>query len=292
MDTLVEVLLQAQDEGEAQDAVDRALSWFVEVERVCSRFDPESELARACAVVGRWTPVSTLLAETVGFALQMAEASGGAFDPTIGYDQVDLGFTREYRTGARYAPAPPPARLRGDWRDVKVDPAAPALKMERPALLDLGGVAKGLALDLAARELDSAGRFAIDAGGDVRFGSGPGSKAWRIGVAHPLQPQAIIAAFDLSDAAVCSSGTYERTNPDGRHHLLDARTKMPPPALAGMTVIAPTAMLADAASTAAAALGPYEGISWLRRQALDGFAITTEMEVIATSDWVFDAVSA
>jgi thiamine biosynthesis lipoprotein len=85
MDTVVTAtVVSARAEVEVEQALERALAWFGVVERACSRFDPGSELVRLCRRPGVAVPVGPLLFEALGLALQVAEASGGAFDPTIG----------------------------------------------------------------------------------------------------------------------------------------------------------------------------------------------------------------
>ena len=85
----------------------------------------------------------------------------------------------------------------------------------------------------------------------------------------------------MSDAAVCTSGDYERTVPaadGGGHHILDPRSGASPDAVASVTVVAPTAMAADALATAAFVLGPREGLRLLERQGVEGLILTPALE--------------
>jgi len=150
--------------------------------------------------------------------------------------------------------------------------------LRRPLTLDLGAVVKGLAVDLAARELQPFRDFAIDAGGDLYLGGyNERGAPWRVGIRHPRNPGELIGTVDVSDRAVCTSGDYERTSPDGRHHILDPRTGVPATSVASATVVASGAMLADALATAAFVLGPREGIALLDRLGLDGVIVTPEL---------------
>src|SRR5690349_5525502 len=79
--------------------VERALEWFRQIERRCSRFEPQSELMQLAAQIGVAVPVSTMLYEAVQFALAVAEETGGAFDPTVGRQMEAAGFNREYLRG-------------------------------------------------------------------------------------------------------------------------------------------------------------------------------------------------
>src|SRR5262245_42330262 len=123
MDTLIAIeVVRAPALPAAEAAVERALAWFRRVEEACSRFDPHSELRRLVGRVGEPTPVSELLYEALAFALAVARASGGAFDPTIGHRLERLGFDRNYRTGEAVASPVDPA-ARPSYRDVRLDPA-------------------------------------------------------------------------------------------------------------------------------------------------------------------------
>lgn len=167
MDTLVtiQVVDGPQETGSAA-AIERAFDWFRRVEAACSRFDPRSEVMRLLERVGEPTPASDILYEAVALAIAVALASDGAFDPTIGHTLERRGFDRHYRTGATIATPIAPA-TRPTYRDVRLDPARRTIALRQPLILDLGAVAKGLAVDLAARELAPFGDYAIDAGGDL-----------------------------------------------------------------------------------------------------------------------------
>jgi thiamine biosynthesis lipoprotein len=208
-----------------------------------------------------------------------AEESGGAFDPTVGHRMAARGFNREHRTGEMVRTAVTPD---GDvsYRDVQLDPDRQTITLRRPLTLDLGAVAKGLAVDMAARELAPFGDFAIDAGGDLYLG---GSNArgvpWSVGIRHPRRDGELVDCLRVSNQAVCTSGDYERPAPaGGGHHILDPRTGASPRAVASATVVASGAMLADALATAAFVLGPEEGIQLLNRMGVDGLIVTPELE--------------
>lgn len=268
------------DRAERADAVGRAVAWFDAVERACSRFDPSSDLMQLCARPGVPVAVSALLFEAIQFAVAVAAESGGAYDPTVGAAMAGRGFDRAHRTGGRVAA--PEADPAASWRDVIVDVKARTVTLARPLVLDLGALAKGLAIDLAARELQPLEDFVIDAGGDL-FVSGHNAdgEPWRVGVRHPRVSGNVIETLAVSGAAVCTSGDYERQNALG-HHLLDARTGLPAAVVASTTVVAPLAMVADALSTAAFVLGPADGTTLLDRHGAEGIWYTSALERFAT----------
>jgi len=254
MGTVVTIQIVGHDaspaeERERAEYVRRAFEWFTRVEQRCSRFDPTSELRRLCDGVGQVVEVSDILFETTRFALALAKETGGAFDPTLGaYDSVIL------------------------------DADARTLTLERPVTIDLGAVAKGFAVDMAARELAPLGNFAIDAGGDLYLaGTNMDGAPWSVGIRHPRTEGELLTTIAVTDTAVCTSGDYERGQ-----HILDARRNAPAQGIASVTTIAPLAMVADALGTAAFVLGVERGIELLERHGVEGLIVTTELEEFRT----------
>ena len=266
---------------QADAAVDRAFGWFHEIETRCTRFNPTSELMQLTAQPGVPVQASAILYEAVKFALLVAEESGGAFDPAVGHRMEARGFNRDHRTGSvietgiqtGITPA-------GDvsYRDIDLDPGERTITLLRPLILDLGAVAKGLAVDTAAHELEPFRDFAIDAGGDLYMGGfNPQGTAWSVGIRHPRRDRELIDSLRVSNQAVCTSGDYERP-----HHLVDPRTGTTCHSVASATVVAGSAMLADAMATAAFVLGPAEGIAFLNRMGVEGLILTPELERFET----------
>ena len=254
-------------------AFDRAFGWFHEIEARCTRFSEGSELMQLTAQPGVPVAASAILYEAVRFALLVAEETGGAFDPAIGHRMHSRGFNREHRTG-EIAPAPLTESGAASYRDIHLDPDRRTITLARPLTLDLGAVAKGLAVDMAARELAPFRDFAIDAGGDLYLGGcNPQGAPWSVGIRHPRRDDELIQSLQVSDKAVCTSGDYERRTPAG-HHILDPRTGQPAPSVASATVVASGAMLADALATAVFVLGPADGIELLNRMGVEGLIVT------------------
>ncbi len=263
---------------EADAAIERALGWFYEIEERCSRFSPDSELVMLTSRPGVAMTASAILYEAVRFALMVAEETRGAFDPTVGHRMAARGFNRHHRTGKMVAIAGTPDDD-VSYRDVELDPDRRTITLRRPLTLDLGAVAKGLAVDTASRELAPFRDFAIDAGGDLYLGgSNEEGEAWSIGIRHPRNERELIARLRVSDQAVCTSGDYERRAGGSEHHILDPRTGMSPQAVASATVVANGAMLADALATAAFVLGPQDGIQLLDRLGVQGLIVSPELQ--------------
>lgn len=273
----------APEAAQREKAAERAFEWFGRVEECCTRFEAQSEAMRLASQAGLPVRVSTLLYEAVQFALAVAQESEGAFDPTVGYAMETRGFNREHRSGKRIQTAID-STISASYRDVRLDPHNRTITLLRPLILDLGAVAKGLAVDLAARELQRFQNFAIDAGGDLYLGgSNPDGEPWSIGIRHPRLENELIGSLRVSNCAVCTSGDYERrSSTDNSHHILDPCKGSSADGVASVTVVASNAMLADALATAAFVLGPAEGIRLFDRLSVDGLIITPQLERYAT----------
>ena len=263
-----------------EEAVERAFEWFRQVERACTRFETDSEVMRFLDHVGEPIAVSSILFECVQFALVVAEESGGAFDPTVGCAMETRGFNKHYRTGRSVHTGLTPDDS-VSYRDVQLNPDRRTITLLRPLILDLGAVAKGLAIDLAAQELRPFGSFMIDAGGDLYLGGcRPNGEPWSVGIRHPRREGEFIDVLRVCNKAVCTSGDYERKVSSGtaEHHIVDPRTGVSPNDVASVTVVAPTAMSADTIATAAFVLGLPEGLHFLGRSNVDGVIVSSRLE--------------
>jgi thiamine biosynthesis lipoprotein len=282
MDTLVTIELAREGSEASRAALERALGWFTEVEDRCSRFEPDSEVMRLCLEPGRKTEVSPLLYAVLDFGLKLAALTEGAFDPATGATLARLGFDTSYKTGRQVQTADDTTAA--TFRDIVLDPASNSVTLERPLVIDLGALAKGFAMDLAARELADFGGFCIDAGGDILVsGKNGAGEPWTIGIQHPRHVDEVIEVLRIESGAVCTSGDYERRSEDGASHIIDGRAPASPSAVISATVIAPTAMAADGLSTAAFILGPRRGLELLRRAGVEGMLVTYDMRRHQTS---------
>jgi len=262
MDTLVHVNVVSDAPRERiTPVVERALAWFGAVEAVCSRFEPDSEVMRLSRRVGEPVAVSPLLLELVGFALGLSDATDGAFDPTVGARLERRGFATSYRTGQPISSGVEPGAT---YRDVQLDRARGTITLRRPAVLDLNAVAKGLAIDLATRELRAFVDFSVEAGGDLFVaGHNAERKPWHVGIQDPRGENLLERTLRVSDAAVCTSGRYERGE-----HIVNAASD-----LASVTVVAPTALVADGLSTAVLILGAERGRALLDASGVRGILV-------------------
>jgi thiamine biosynthesis lipoprotein len=145
--------------------------------------------------------------------------------------------------------------------------------------IDPSGLVKGWAVDRAAELLEAAGAsvFCIDAGGDLRLRGGP----WRVGIRHPRRRRRLAAVLELSDAAVATSGTYERGQ-----HIFDPRTGRPPRGLLSVTVVGSELASTDAYATAAFAMGAAGPVWTLGLRGHAAMTITAADRVLSTPGFV------
>jgi thiamine biosynthesis lipoprotein len=281
MDTVVDIQVVAwKSEDQAIDRINRAFHAFRTVEQACSRFSPDSELMVACRQIGTPVAVSPFVFEPLKFALEIAEWTGGLFDPTVGKAMEQYGFNRHYLTRQSIQS---PASDSVSYRDIVLNEQDRTLCLLKPLVIDLGAVAKGFAIDLAAHELKEFDGFLVNAGGDLYAGgTDDNGNPWRIGIQHPEQKEQMIETIEISNEAICTSGSYERKSPitSDIHHLIHPKTKHSPNDWISCSVVAPFAMMADAISTSSFLLGLDGGKSLIEQADLKGILITSNLQVI------------
>ncbi|MDQ0189597.1 FAD:protein FMN transferase [Alicyclobacillus cycloheptanicus] len=286
MGTQVHLSVVGRTQATAEEALMHAFQVIRQVESCCSRFDRTSELAQLCRVVGQPVAVSDILFEAVRFAVEVAALTQGHFDPTVGRAMELAGFNQHYLTAERVNTELGEGE-QVSYRDVRVDEEARTVCLTKPMVLDIGAVAKGLGVDLAAQVLRSYAfqGFTIDAGGDLYVaGTNARDEPWRVGIRHPVHREESILTLRLTDAAVCTSGSYERISPvhAGTHHILDPVAHQSPKELVSLTAIGSFAMMADAFSTAGFVLGWEQGRALLASVDLEAVAITNQLAVHMT----------
>jgi len=286
MDTVISIkIVTSHSKAEMEEHMTRAFAAFYHVESVCSRFNNQSEISRLSALIGTPVLASPTLFEAVCFAWEVADFTDGAFDPTMGNTLESYGFNRNYLTRYKSVPKTYDAKLPASYLDIDLNKAEQTILLRKPLTLDLGAIAKGLAVDLAVKELSQFEGFFIDAGGDIFAGGlNEYEEPWSIGIQHPSKKEEVICSLQLTNMAVCTSGCYERLSPlrKDAHHLINPHSMLPQSDTLSCTVIAPFTMMADAFSTAAFILGSQKGIQQLELAGLDGLLITPTLETFMT----------
>jgi thiamine biosynthesis lipoprotein len=237
---------------------------------VFSPWDPDSEISRFnAAPPGVWamsSPFWTLL----DAAMDIADDTNGAVDPTLGA-LVDLwGFGPP---GPRPADAPLPSEAEVEaalalsgWQGLRLNRDARGAMQRGGTALDFSGIAKGHAVDRVSDRLTALGATShlVEIGGELRGrGVKPDGQPWWVEIEQPPASPAPRTLMALLDVAMATSGDYRRVfSHDGRRypHTIDGRTGRPVDnGLASVTVVHPSAMKADAFATALTVMGPFEG---------------------------------
>lgn len=249
-----------EEEGIAQTAIEAAFTEVERVEAVMSLYRPESQISRLNRDGVLHAPDASFV-EVLRQALEVSERSEGAFDITV----QPLWQLHE-RSAAPDAEAIREVRSRVGWRQVKVGPDR--VSLPPGAAITLNGIAQGFAADAVLRVIRGHGvRHAlIDTGEFAAMGRNAEGHPWRIGIQHPRKRDAFAAVTQLEDRCLSTSGDYETafSGDFSAHHIFDPRSGRSPLELASVSVLAPTAMLADALSTTLFVLGEKRGIDFLR----------------------------
>ena len=284
MGTRIAVEVWHEDPAAAAAAIDAVIAEMHRIDELMSHYKPESQLSRvnreaASAPVA----VDRELADLIVRALEYSEITGGAFD--ISYASV--GYLYEYREHRRPTEAQIQAALPAvNWRLVEVDREASTIRFGMPGMrIDLGGIAKGHAVDRGIAILRGRGitHGSVTAGGDSRILGDRRGRPWIVGIRHPDEHDRVIARIPLEDAAVSTSGDYERYfDEDGvrYHHIINPRTGTSASGVRSVTVIGPEAILTDGLSTSLFVLGPERGLALLEgREDVDAVIVRDDGRV-------------
>ena len=283
-------------DGSARDEAGSLLAAALDaIDRACSRFRDDSELARLNASPGRWLSVSSLFLGALEVALTAARTTNGLVDPTIGRALRVLGYDRDF---ASVAADGAPLRVRVErtpgWRAIDVDSAAHRVRVPRGVELDLGATAKAFAADRAALgiALATGTGVIVSLGGDCSIAGPAPERGWTIRVTDrhdaPANGSGPGATLALETGGLATSGTSVRSWSRGAqrlHHLVDPRTGRPAaPVWRTATVAAPTCVDANVASTAAIVLGD-DARAWLEARRLPARLVTQESSVVVLGGW-------
>jgi len=275
--------------SEFDEAGPRVRDLFIEWDRRFSRFRADSELSQVNAAAGKTVLVSEAFARVIRRALDAAAASDGLFDPTLATQLVDIGYDASFtelpldRPGA-LAHAHPV----GAWREIALDDVASTIRLPAGVGLDLGGIAKGMAVDAAIALLDSLGirPAAVSAGGDLAvLGTPPGLDAWAIELSEVAgEPQLGVVAGALATSTVARRRW--RVAGTERHHIIDPRTNVSAESgLRSVSVVADDCARAEVAAKVALILGPLDGRRFLAARGLTGVLQGDDGRVETTGGW-------
>lgn len=249
----------------AAAAVASALTELRRIDRLMTPYSTTSDVGQVNArAASQAVEISAETFNLIRTAQAYSELSGGAFDITFAAVGHLYDLRNRVKPSAQQVAMALPAI---GYRQLQLDTDHRTLRFTHPRMrIDLGGIAKGYAVDNAVAALRRHGieSALIMAGGDTAVLGNKNGKPWRIGIRDPRNAEAMVGALPIADAAVSTSGDYERFFvEDGvrHHHILDPKTGHPAKACRSVTVVGPNATTTDALSTTVFVLGPEKGMA-------------------------------
>ena len=259
MGTVVNLTVVSDDMANARVAIQACLNWMSDIEKVLSRFIPESQLSRLNKV-GFLDKADPTLLQVIAESLKISQLSGGAFDisikPVLAAQQAGRVPTDTERAAVGY-------------QNLHLDDSQ--ITFLKPGMsITVDGIAKGFIVDQGVEVLQAYGfeNIMVEAGGDLMAqGQRADGRAWNLGIAdpRPVEDSGYLTSFSVTNQAVATSGDYLQayTTDKSQHHIVNPQTGFSPPELASVTVLAPNAMLADALSTTTMVLGIRRGLQFV-----------------------------
>ena len=270
MGTVVEITLIGDDEETAKKAALQAFQEIKRIEHLMSPWIESSDVSRINRAAGKkWENVSPNTVKVIKKAEEVSEISEGAFDPTVG------PLVQLWRKARERGVPPEMEDVRKtlnlvNFRNLVVNPEGKILLKKKGMEIDLGGIAKGYAVDKAFNLLIRLGykNLIVNAGGDLRVGGTKLDQPWSIGIQHPRESEKIVARISISDAAIATSGDYEKFfiyQGKRYHHIFNPKDGFPAEGCQSVSIIYKEGMMADALATAVFVLGSQKGYSLCQR---------------------------
>lgn len=290
MGTFTRVVAVAADSDTAKKCIQAALTEIGKVDELMSDYRDDSEISRVNREgFNRAVPVSEPTFEVLQRSIEFSQLTAGAFDITVG-PLVDLWRSAEKKGTTPTEEEIAQARAKVGFEKLKLDETNKTVRFAMAGMrLDLGGIAKGYAVDKAIEAMQKAGAIGgmVDVGGDIRcFGKPPrGKKHWRIGLQNPKltkdeSESGLLLILKLDSAAVATSGDYQQfiLIEDKRYsHILDRRSGTSAQGLASVTIITDNTTDADALATAVSVMGPEKGLALIEtRPNTEAILITSQ----------------
>ncbi|MDC0335472.1 MFS transporter [Pseudodesulfovibrio sp.] len=284
MGTVINLTLVAESTKAADDAARKAMVFIRELQNDLDYRNPDGSVGRINAGAGKYYAAPTKRAYAlIQRAVDFSRETGGVFDPTIGalttsplYYALDETIA-ESKKGLV------------DFRLVQLDEDQKRIRLAKKGMaLDLGGIAKGTIIDATVKLLRGMGIRAgiVEAGGDFYCF---GDRDWTIGIRHP-RAEEVSLTVSVREQAVCGSGDYQQyVNVEKageqslRHHIIDPSSMEPAHESLGVTVIAPSAELADSLATALFIMGPNKGRVFTQERFPDSAAMWYAPDLTVTT---------
>lgn len=288
MGTRCAVELWSDDRNRSEQAIASVFADMRRIDLLMSTWKPDTQLAAVNRLAAdKPVVVSQELFDLIRVALEYSKETAGAFDITY----ASVGYLYDFRQHIHPDAAARLAALPGiNYHHVVLDAANRTVRFTRKGTkIDLGGIAKGHAVDRGIEILRRAGydRAMVNSGGDTRIIGDRFGKPWIVGVRDPNNEAVSFLRLPLTDAAISTSGDYERYFDEGGqrfHHIIDPKTGDSARSLRSATVIGPTALRTDALSTSVFVLGPERGLELIERlQDVDAVLVTPAGKVLYSS---------
>jgi thiamine biosynthesis lipoprotein len=266
--------------------LDRVQGWLRAFEARFSRFRQFSEISRLNQSGGRPFRASPALLRLVEISLAFAHRSGGVFDPTLLANLEDAGYDRSFDLIEPRQQLSLRGGCSSAWRAVSLDPVRRLITLPPGVRIDLGGCAKGWAVDRMAALLGQPSL--VNGGGDVFAGGRPpDAPYWLVGVEDPIEPSRDLAVLAAENSGIATSSVLRRrwrTGDGWAHHLIDPRTGCPSQAGAvQVTAVAASCLLADFHAKVALLRGAEAGLQYLNDEAgVEGLLVRDDGSLVAS----------
>jgi thiamine biosynthesis lipoprotein len=269
MGTTFAIQIAGVDESVGTAALEAAFEEIARVEELLSEWRDTSEISLVNREAGRQpVVVGPELFAVVQRSIWASESTGGAFDATF----AGCGHLWSFKDARMPSDQEIAACLPLiDFRRIRLDEATSSVFLpDSDMRLGIAGIAKGYGVDRAAEVLEAHGvtNYIVDGGGDIRLRGHKEGRPWRVGIADPRRHGELYGTLALQSGSVVTSGDYEQYfEHEGvaYHHILDPGTGQPARRSVAVTIIAPTAMDADALATGVFVLGPERGLALVDR---------------------------
>ncbi len=287
MGTLVEITIIARNTDRVEAAIRDAFDEMERVEGLMSWKIPGSDVSRINEWAGiKEVSVSADVLRVIRRAEEISKASEGYFDITIGAVLDLWGFEGEgYRLPTEGKVSETLDAV--GYTAIHMDEEASTVGLKKKGMrIDLGGIAKGYAVDRAVELLKSRGyrNVIVNAGGDIRVSGRKTHGPWVIGIQDSRDRSRILATINAEDISVATSGDYERYFvKEGKryHHLLNPFTGFPARQCRSVTILADDSLSADGLATAVFVMGPKRGLRLIEvMEGVEGLIVSSEGEII------------
>jgi thiamine biosynthesis lipoprotein len=247
-------------------------NWFEEWEQALSRFRVTSELSQLNRMAGQPVSVSETLWQVFQSALAAEKSTGGLVTPTVAEAVREVGYDRDFSllAGQTLAPFTSAFGVVSPLDDITWDESTRTIYLPAGVQLDFGGIAKGWAAEQVVQRLKHHGSALMNCGGDIALsGALLNGNPWEIGVYKPFDRSSgyIGMLYFYQGCGVATSSTDRRRWKQGnilRHHIIDPATGLPAVSdIVSATVVAPTAIDAEAAAKSVLIRGSAAGLDWL-----------------------------